>query len=81
MPVRKVTHVVRGERGEILALIHPDEHWSPRSRAAAIADIESCLHVYYVQDHGERREVEVVQEGDRKVLRAPDDALARLPSA
>lgn len=48
MARREVTHSRKGSDGDITALCNPGAPWSPRSKADAIADIESGIHQYFV---------------------------------
>jgi hypothetical protein len=70
MEDRFVTHVVKDEDGDILALCNPKEAWSPRKKADAIADIERGECKYLVG-----LEIHIVNDPDGKYLRTVPDCL------
>ena len=74
---RHVKWIVEGRGGEILAVGHDSEYWSPRAKVSVISDIEHDLHVYYVQAGSEQIVVEVVEGPVGKELRAPRDLVRR----
>lgn len=81
MSDRCVTHVSRNEDGDIMALCNPGELWSPRTKKAAMEDIQNGLHRYYVLCEVD---IQVVRDPDGPYLRTrPDwtdkDNLAALP--
>lgn len=47
---RQVTHVKRNSEGDIMALCHPGEPWSPRSVLDVISDIGSGEFRYFEYD-------------------------------
>lgn len=83
MYAREVTHVTKTEDGTILAIGNPGEKWSPRSKEAAIRDIERKIHGYYVKRDAGKVEISVVHTGGKYLRTDPDpsvlDNLAHLP--
>jgi hypothetical protein len=77
MAEREVTRSRKDASGDITALCNPGEAWSPRLKAAAIADIESKTHSYYVLVGGRRVGVIVVSEKTGKYLRTSPDSTTR----
>ncbi|MBW3662729.1 MAG: DUF3892 domain-containing protein [Actinobacteria bacterium] len=78
MADRRVTQTKKDKDGDILALCNPDQYWSPRSKASAIADIDDGDHTYYVQQPGtDRTDIHVVDDGDGPYLRTDPDGDAR----
>lgn len=74
MAERAVVQSKKDRDGDILALCNPDEHWSPRSKANAIQDIESGLHQYYVPwNDGTKTSIHVVNGPAGKYLRTDKD--------
>lgn len=64
--------------GEITSLCNAGEHWSPRSKAEAIADIEGGLHRYYVNEEGYESNVEVHKTASgTKYLKTNADATSK----
>lgn len=77
MADRKVTCSGKDSDGDITSIGNPGEYWSPRNKLAAINDIESGLHTYYIQSSSGRVEIHVVNGASGKYLRAgPDDSSA-----
>ena len=73
MADRRVTRTGKDADGDITALCS-DEWWSPRPKAAAIQDIKSGTHSYYVQGPGSKRvDVHVVQGPSGPYLRTDPD--------
>ena len=80
MTERHVTQSRKDDDGDITALCNPLplESWSPRSKAAAIADIETDTHRYYVTGNGARRVYVSVVDGPKgKYLRTSQDLLPK----
>lgn len=57
---REVTHVRRNDDGDITALCHPGEPWSPREREDAIADIDDKKIHYHVLVNGTEVPIDVI---------------------
>lgn len=77
MARRKVTRS-RKDQGNITALCKPNEHWSPRLKQAAIQDIESDEHSYFVDVPGTGPvDIHVVQGQNGKYLRTDPDKTSR----
>lgn len=55
MAERQVTKSRKDKDGDITALCNDTAIWSPRSKENAIADIESGMHEYYVQQPGTQK--------------------------
>jgi hypothetical protein len=53
------------------------QSWSPRSKANAIADIESGTHTYYVPWQSARTEIRVVNGPTGKYLRTDRDSTSK----
>lgn len=77
MASREVSATSKDRDGDILALCNPSEWWSPRSKAAAIQDIESGRHAYYVQWTDGRTAIRVVDGPTGKYLRTDRDSTPR----
>jgi hypothetical protein len=77
MADRPVTKTGKDSQGDITRLCHPGEHWSPRSKADAIRDIEQRLHTYYVPWTSGRTEIRVVDGPRGKYLRTDRDNTTR----
>lgn len=78
MSDRVVTQTRKDQDGDILALCHPGDYWSPRSKADTISDIETGTHSYYVLWPGSRRtEIRVVNGPTGKYLRTDRDNTPR----
>ncbi len=74
---RWVARTNKDENGVIVALCSPGASWSPRSKAAAIQDIESGNYRYYVKWTDKTTEVKVVGSGANRYLRTDRDTTAR----
>ena len=87
MPSRTVTHVRRNAQGDITALSHPWESWSPREKEDAIADIGTRRCTYFIVTGKGRIPIQVVHSRKKgNYLRAvptpgPHATLATLPEA
>jgi hypothetical protein len=57
--------------------INDGEWWSPRSKAGAIADIETGTHTYYVPWPEKRTEIRVVNGPTGTYLRTDRDSTPR----
>lgn len=82
---RRVTHTGKNADGDITGLCNPEEDWYSRLTAAAVADIESGTHSYYVEGTGGRTRISVVDGPNGKYLRtaanrASADNLDDLPN-
>lgn len=76
---RPVSRTRKDGEGDILALCHPGQAWSPRLKADAIRDIESGLHNYYVPwPDGVRTAIRVVNDPRGKYLRTDNDNTSRI---
>lgn len=74
MAERAVHNTEKDEDGDITALCNPGADWSPRSKAGAIADIESETGPnYYVPWKSGRTEITVVKGPNGKYLRTVRD--------
>ncbi|MGK0546327.1 DUF3892 domain-containing protein [Halomonas cupida] len=72
---RRVTASGKDQDGDITSLCAHGASWSPRPKTSAIADIESGVHTYFVQDTaGRRADIHVVTVGLRKHLRTDPDS-------
>lgn len=63
--------------GDITALCDDGEFWSPRSKADAIADIESGAHSYYVPWFTGRTEIRIAHGPTGNYLRIDRDDTQR----
>lgn len=77
MATREVTHSRKDRDGDITAIGNSGEHWSPRLKAGAIADIENGDHSYYVNVAGNSVTIRVVAGATGKYLRTDPDETAR----
>lgn len=77
MADRRVTRSRKDDEGDIIALCHPGQYWSPRSKPDAISDIENGDHSYYVEAGGSRANVRVVRGPNGKYLRTDSDNTSR----
>lgn len=77
MPDRAVRRTGKNDEGDITALCDSGASWSPRSKADAIADIESGKHTYYVPWKTGRTEIRVVNGSTGKYLRTDRDETSR----
>lgn len=73
MADRAVRKTGKNNQGDITALCDDGARWSPRSKADAIADIESGAHTYYVPWATGRTEIRVVEGAKGKYLRTDSD--------
>jgi len=74
MADRAVLKTGKDRNGDITKLCNAGQPWSPRSKANAIAEIESGLHRYYVPwAHGEPTFIRVVNGPTGKYLRTDRD--------
>ena len=73
MGEREVTRSRKDADGDITALCNPGRSWSPRSKAWAIYDIETNTQRYYVNGHGGKVYVRVVNGPNGKYLRTTPD--------
>lgn len=69
-PVRKTG---KDKDGDITSLCDAGSSWSPRSKIAAINDIESGTHTYHVPWKSGRTEIKVVNGSNGKYLRTDRD--------
>ena len=74
MTERRVRQTAKDTQGDITALCHVGEAWSPRLKADAIDDIEGDIHRYYVEEIAERAYVHVVNGPTGKYLRTTGDS-------
>ena len=73
MSDRAVRKVKKDRDGDIIALCDDNAAWSPRSSSAAIRDIESRIHTYFVPWQSGRTEIRVVDGLTGKYLRTDRD--------
>lgn len=73
MADRRVRQTAKDKDGDITALCNTGQPWSPCQKAVVIAEIEGNVHTYYVNEAGERSEVEVVNGPTGKYLRTTGD--------
>lgn len=73
MAHRHVTHSGKDDDGDITRLCNPPEAWSPRSKADAIADIETNTHSYFVSGFVGEVRIRVVNGPTGKYLRTDPD--------
>ncbi len=73
MADRSETRSRKDSGGDITALYHPGDYWSPRSKAEAITDIETGVHSYHVHSGGRRMSIHVVNGPRGKYLRTDPD--------
>ena len=74
MANRQVLATRKSSDGDILAMCHPGEYWSPVSKDAAIRDIENNIHSYYVIVSGMKVDVKVINDTRKgKYLRTDPD--------
>lgn len=74
---RAVRKTGKNDQGDITALCNDGDSWSPRSKADAIADIESGAHTYHVPWTSGRTEIRVVNGPTGKYLRTDRDETSR----
>jgi hypothetical protein len=77
MARRAVTRTSKDADGDITALCHPGDAWSPRSKLDAIRDIDTGLHTYYVPWNAGSTDIAVVEGPNGKYLRTDRDNTAR----
>jgi hypothetical protein len=77
MADREVTQTGKDAKGDIASLCNPGASWSPRSKSAAIQDIDSGDHTYHVKWPGKRTEIRVVKGPTGKYLRTDRDETIR----
>ncbi len=78
MADRAVRKTGKNKDGDITRLCNDGDWWSPRSKADAIADIESGAHTYYVPWTSGRTEIRVVNDSVKgKYLRTDRDNTTR----
>jgi hypothetical protein len=77
MADRAVYKTGKDSYGDIVSLCNDSAFWSPRSKSAAISDIESGLHTYHVPWQSGRTEIRVVQGPNGKYLRTDADNTTR----
>ena len=78
MAERDVTQTGKDRDGDITRLCNPGEQWSPRSKAAAIRDIDDKVHSYFaVGPAGNRTPIHVVNGPTGKYLRTNWDGTER----
>lgn len=77
MAHRFVTRTRKDTDGDILALCHSAETWSPRLKRDAINDIESGLYEYSVAWSDGTTAIRVVDGPRGKYLRTDRDATSR----
>lgn len=66
MADRRVRQTGKDDDGDITALCNRGEWWSPRSKSAAVSDIRTRTHSYYVDEAGFRTNVIVTADGHLK---------------
>ena len=78
METRYVTKTRKDNNGTITALCDAGAPWSPRTKSAAISDIEQDLCRYYVKwSKDEVTEIRVAGSGANKYLRTDRDETTR----
>ncbi len=73
MADRAVRKTGKDRDGDITSLCDTGSHWSPRSKAGAISDIENKIHTYHVPWKSGRTEIHVVNGPNGKYLRTDRD--------
>lgn len=73
MSDRQVTQVHRNDDGDITALCHPGEAWSPREKEDAIKDLELNRQRYYVLYNGWEVDIRPVHGTEGPYLRTAGD--------
>ncbi len=74
MADRRVRQTGKNRERDITSLCNRGESWSPRTKASAIADIESDTHRYFVREAGDASWVRVVNGPTGKYLRTDADS-------
>lgn len=64
---RKVKSTMRDQGGNIVALCHANESWSPRRLTDVLRDISSGTRSYYIEELERRRYVRVVDGPPRTI--------------
>ncbi len=77
MADRRVTATRKDNDGYIIALGNPSETWSPRLKSAAVYDIVTETHKYYVIIDGKRIDINVVNGLTGTYIRTDPDRTAR----
>ena len=77
MAERRVTRTRKDKDGDITALCDPGALWSPCLKRAAIEDIESRTHLYFVEVRWEKVYIHVVQGPRGKYLRTDPDKTSK----
>ena len=68
MADRLVIENKKSFNGNIIALVNPNESWSPRFKYDVIRDIESNLHNYFMLVNGKHIKINVVVINGNKQL-------------
>ena len=76
MADRRVRQTGKDQDGDITALCDPGEFWSPRLKGDAIADIERGIYTYFVEQGGNRTDVQVMDGPNGKYLRTDADPIS-----
>lgn len=74
---RKITRSRKDSDGDITAICHPGEWWSPVSKFQAIKDISSGTHSYYVTVGSQEVDIHVVNGENGPYLRTDSDKTTR----
>ena len=77
MADRAVRKTGKDRDGDITSLCNAGDFWSPRTKSAAINDIETGAHTYYVPWTDGRTEIRVVNGPSGKYLRTDRDNTSR----
>ena len=77
MADKRVTTNRKDNDGYIIALGNPSETWSPRLKNAAVYDIVTKTHKYYVMIDGKRIDINVVNGLEGTYIRTDPDRTAR----
>lgn len=77
MANRAVYKTGKDRDGDITKLCFEGEHWSPRSKASAIQDIESGSHSYYVPWKSGHTEIRDFRGQNGKYLRTDRDETSK----
>lgn len=67
---RQITHVIKDEDGDVIAVCHPGEAWSPRPTRSVVRDIQTAAHVYFTDVDGAVSNLHVVE--GRYLRSSPD---------
>ena len=85
MESREVTKVIINQYGEVVALCNDAELWSPKLKSIAIPEIELKINRYYITQNGEKVDIQVVMNSDKKKVlicnpeQTADNILFNLP--